>query len=274
VRENNMTTPDANNLYLGAGEVFFDRFDASGVSTGLRHLGNVDEFTSNVTVDSVTKKSAMSGTRGILAEVITGTTAEIGMSLSEYESNNLALVLLGNESAYTQAAEVAFTGRALVGASFAFDVWYEFKNAAGTPILNPTVTAIKQGATTINPAGYEVRAEAGMIRFLSSYAGANPAALLTAITWDGSTPAVVAGDGKRLVQALAVGKVQGRLRYISATDQANGPRVIVDVWKVNLNPDGDLPLIGEDFGAFKLKGKAQKDATKAAGSQYIRVMYL
>lgn len=260
-------TPDPKNLYLGAGEVFFDRFDANGASTGLRHLGNVDEFTSSISVDTVTKKSAMSGARGILAEVVTGTTAEISLSLSEYEKSNIALMLLGVEGTYTQSLLTATDQNINGGVAIALDVWYDLG------ALNVTVTAVKQGATTLNAAAYEIKAEAGMIRFLSSYAGTNKAtAAIT--TWTGSAPAITAGDNKAIVNALATGKIQGHLRYISATDQSNGPRVMVDAWIVNLNPDGDLPLIGEDFGAFKLKGKVTQDATKAAGQQYIRVLYL
>lgn len=266
-------TPDPNNLYLGAGEVFFDRFDAAGASTGLRHLGNVDDFTHTATIETVKKQSSMSGARGVLAEVVTGSTSEIGMTLSEYESNNLALALLGTDAAFTQAAEVAVVGRQIVAAA-ALDIWYPLKDANGKEIINPTVTAVKQGATTLNALAYELRAEAGMIKLLSSYGGVNKATAGAAVTWDGSTPVLLAADNKRVVQALATGKVLGRLRYVSATDQANGPRIMVDAWVVNLKPDGDLSLIGADFGTFKLKGTVQLDKTKAVGEQYVRVLYL
>lgn len=269
-----MSTPDPKNLYLGAGETWFDRFDASGNPTGiLRHLGNVDELTHNSSVDKITKKSSMSGARGVLAEVITGMTSELGLTLSEYESNNLALALLGKESAFLQTAEAGVVDREIDDA-LVLDQWYELKDANGKGVFNPTVTAFKQAAVTLNALAYELRAECGMVRFLSSYVGADKATAGAAVTWTGSTPEIAVAAKKRVVQALATGKVQGRLRYISATDQANGPRICLDAWIVNLSPDGDLSLIGEEFGSFKLKGTVQEDPSKPVGERYIRTVYL
>jgi hypothetical protein len=269
-----MSTPDASNLSLGAGDVWFDRFDTSGNSSGsLRHLGNVEELSTSMSVDTITKKSSMSGARGILAEVITGSDFEVSMTLDEYETNNLSLALLGTEGAFTQTAAAGIVGR-VISAAIVLDVWYELKDANGLGAFNPTVTAFKQGATTLAAAAYDFRADCGMVRFLSSYVGANNAVAGASTTWDGSIPAVVAGAGQRIVQALAVGKIQGRLRYRSADDQAQGKRIVVDFWKLNLKPDGDLNFISDDFGTFKLKGAAQIDTSKAVGQQYARIVTL
>jgi hypothetical protein len=267
-------TPNPANLYLGAGEVWFDRFDASGNPTDiLRHLGNVDTLALTPTVDTIVKKSAMSGARGILAEVPTASELEVSLAMSEFESNNIALALIGSEAAFLQTAEATVTDRS-ISASLVLDVWYNLKTVDGKAAFNPTVTAFKQGATTLNAAAYEYRAEAGMVKFLSSYVGTNNAQAGLATTWTGSIPVFNAASNKRVVQALAVGIVKGRLRYISASDQAQGPRIVVDVWKCTLSPDGDIALIGEDFGTFNLKGKVALDASKPVGSQYVQVMYL
>jgi hypothetical protein len=263
-----MNTPNPINLYIGAGEVFFDRFDASGNPTGLRHLGNVDNFGFASKVEVADKKTSMSGLRAILAEVPKGFSGEISLEMSEFDTDNLALALLGTSAIYTQAASGAVTAQPINGGvAIVLDTWYELG------FLQMTVTAFKQGATTLDAQAYEFKADVGMVRFKSSYTGVN-AATAAITTWDGSYPAILAAAKKTVVQALAVSKIQGRLKYVSAADQANGPRIMVDVWKTNLFPDGDLSLISEDFASFKLKGQSLPDATKAAGQQYMKVTYL
>lgn len=261
-----MTTPNAGNLYLGAGEVWFDRFDnTTGLPTGLRHLGNVDSFATTGKEEVVDKKSAMTGLRTLLAEVPKGFALEVAIDCSEWDPNNVALALLGQVSTFTQAANAAITaGPINAGAVIALDTWYDLGS------LNVTVTDVKQGATTLNAAAYTVRADVGMIVFLSSYTGPNPATAAVT-TWDGSCTAITA---KSLVKALSVSKIVGHLRYVSALDQANGPRVLVNIWRVNLYPDGDLGFIAEDFSNFKLKGNALADLTRAVGDQFMTVQYL
>lgn len=262
--------PSSENLYLGAGSVFFDRQDSAGLSTGMRHLGNVDTFELTNTVEKKEKKNAMDGTKATYAEVITGSAAELSMSLTEFTPENIALATLGNAAIFTQTADAAVVDEPVgpVAANVALNVWFDMG------AVNPTVTAVKQGATTLDKDAYELNAEAGMLRLLSSYTGANKAEAGTAVTWSGSIPAILNTAGRRLVQGLASGTIKGRIRYISATNQTQGPRVVVDIWICGLNPDGALGLIGEDFAAWSMKGKVYADTSKTVGERYYRVLYL
>lgn len=264
-------TPNSNNLDLGAGEVWFDRFDANGKVTGMRHLGNVDTFELTFAVDKKEKKNAMDGAKATYAEVNVGSSAEVSMVLSEYTKENLALAMLGTSGYFTQAADAAVVDRP-VGPDVAANVQLDTLLDLGC--FNPTVTAVKQGVTTLAPDAYVVDAEAGTIKLLSSYTGVDAAVAGTLVTWSGSIPAIVAGDKKWKVQALATGIIKGRLRYKSAANQVAGPRKVVDVWIVGLAPDGAMGLITEDFGTFTLKGKVYADTTKAVGEQYCRTIAL
>lgn len=261
-----MTTPNTGNLYLGAGEVWFDRFDnTTGLPSGLRHLGNVDSFATTGKEEVVDKKSSMTGLRTLLAEVPKGFALEVAIECSEWDPSNVALALLGQVSTFTQASSPAIAAGVINGGiAIVLDTWYD------VGFLNITVTDFKQGATTLNTAAYIVRTDVGMVCFLSSYTGANNATAAVT-TWDGSAAAITA---KSVVKALSVSKIVGHLRYVSALDQANGPRVKVDIWRVNLYPDGDLGFIAEDFSNFKLKGNALSDLTRAVGDQFMTVQYL
>lgn len=99
-----MGTPSAKNLLLGAGQVFFDRWDANGNSTGLRHLGNVPKFNLKTEVDKVQKKSSMNAARTLYAEAIREIKSSADLTLEEFDPANLALALLGDEGVITQTA--------------------------------------------------------------------------------------------------------------------------------------------------------------------------
>jgi len=251
-----MATPDAANLSLGAGEVLFARGFQSDISKReYRHLGNVESFAITTTVETIEKKSSMDGSRGIYKQAVVGSEAEVSMVLSEYDPENLALALLGDTATFTQASSSTSTGRQINGgAALKFDRWYYlgFKQV--------TVTAVKQGVTTgVLGTDYELNTELGLIKIKSG--GVFTEAVTT---WDGSAAAVTGTQ----VRGLSVGKVEGRLKYFSATNQATGPRWEVDVHKLTLNPDGELQFISEEFGTFTLRGQAQKDTAKPAGEQF------
>jgi hypothetical protein len=261
-------TPDPKNLYLGAGSVYFDRFDTDGKSTGLRHLGNVDTFEITTTPEVKEKKNAMDGARATYAEVVVGNAAALSMVITEYTKENLALAMMGEEAAFTQDADAAVADQSVgpEAADVLLDVWYDMG------VLNPTITAVKQGLTTLDEAAYELNAQAGMIRLLSSYTGENKAVAAAAITWSGSVPALDAEDGLWELQGMAVGMIKGRVRYISAENQSSGPQLMVDVWICGLTPDGALGLITDDFGSFTLKGKVYADTSRPVGQRYYRVI--
>ena len=262
-------TPSPENLYLGAGSVFFDRFDNAGKSTGLRHLGNVDTFEINMSIETSEKKNAMDGTKATYAEIVTGMTAEVSMTMTEYVPENVALAVMGDSAVFTQ--ELTTVTDKIFGPAadnVKLDVWYDLE------CIDPDVTSIKQGVSPLNPDAYELKPESGMVRLRSEYDGAGAAEEGMALTWTGTAPAITPQQGKVAVQGMTTGSLKGRIHYESAENQVQGPRVLVDIWVCGLNPEGALGLITEDFGTFNLKGKVYADTSRPAGEQYFRVIYL
>lgn len=256
-----MTTPNADNLILGAGEVMFDRFDADGVSTGYRHLGNVESLSVSTTVEKVQKKDAMDGARGIYKEAVIGSEAEWSLLLDEYDPENLALALLGDLGTFDQAADPSIvTGPINAGVALMFERWYDLG------YKEVTVTGVDQGATPlVEGTDYVLNTELGLIKLIEG--GVATEAITT---WDGSAAAVT----DLMIRGLSVAKIEGRLKYFSAANQAAGPRFEVDIHKVSITPEGELGFIQEDFGTFTLKGKAQKDSTKPTGEEFFTVRKL
>lgn len=261
------STPRPENLVLGAGEVLFDRKDAAGAFTGYRPLGNVESLNVTVTVETLEKKSSMDGARGIYKSVVIGSEAEFVMVLSEMDAENKALLILGDTADFTQTAATGLLAQPINnGVALKFHRWYQMQKS-GTPNVDVKKLAnvvVKQGAVVqVLNSDYKINLELGLIMLLDD--GAN--ALEAVTTWDGDVTAIAAGASK-LIRGLSVGKIEGRLKYFSATNQAAGPREEVDIHNLNLTPDGEQSFISEEFMTGTIRGKAQKDTTKPLGEEF------
>lgn len=255
-----MSTPNANNLYLGSGEVWINLYVNNALSVW-RHLGNVSKFELTSNVDTIEKQSAMSGARGTLKRVVTKTTMDIALTLDEFDPENVALALMGSTSAYTQGSGTATDtslGSANVKKGYALD----------TGKKKITVTGVKKSPSTalVENTDYTYDAETGLINILTG---------ATAITdgdtalWSGSYAAIASTQ----IQALANAKIEASLQFRSASD-ATGPRYIATVWKASLTPEGALSLLTENFGEITLKGMVLEDTTKSVGQRYFQQIVL
>jgi hypothetical protein len=266
-----ITTPSADNLYVGAGDVWFDRFDSAGLSTGFRHLGNVSSLEGTPALESIKKRSSMSGLGGTLKELIRSTDFAISAVMDEYDPANMALALLGSSLDVTQTSEPTVTTQAINdGNALLFDVWYPlYTTTHPDGLIDVTVTSVDQAGALTPGTDYEIDTEVGMIRILSTGGGAE-----AVTTWSGSVPAIVAADGLKLIHGLSAPTIEGRLRFRSASDQTTGPRVLIDFWKVKIQPDSAIPLITEDFGEYTLNMAVQEDLSRSAGERFFRMIRL
>src|SRR3990170_7510928 len=109
-----MTTPqiapNAANLLLGRGAVYFDRFAAGTANKqGEAHLGNVTKLEITTTDEVKEKYSSMVSTSALLKSVNVKRTVEAKLTADEFSLANLALALMGSESTLSQAASTATT---------------------------------------------------------------------------------------------------------------------------------------------------------------------
>jgi len=202
----------------------------------------------------------MSGARGLLKRVVTSTTSEVALTLDEFDPENVALALLGSASAFSQSSGTA-TDSAIPG-TVKKGQWLD------TGKLKITVTGVKKSPSTALVLGtdYEVDSDSGMIRILP---GSSTVADGDSLLWSGSYAAITSTQ----IQALANSRIEGALRFRSASD-AVGPRYLVDFWKVSIAPDGALALLTTEFGEITLKAAVQEDTSKSIGERYFRMVQL
>lgn len=253
------TTPNAADLLVGSGRLFFDRFDAiTGVRTGYRFLGEVSELRVTPAEDEQRELySSASAARPLLKRITIRRKVTFAASLREFNKANLALCLMGAEAEWTQPA-TAVTGEILSTAPFADRVYKTAKRSISAVV-------IKRGAATlVLGTDYQiVNAEAGLIYLITGTGTGN-------LTADYTPAAIVAGSGRSWVKGATQNFIEGGFFYLP--DPTAGPKWEVEVWKTSIRPDGDFSLIGDDFGTFQITGQVLTDETNHPNEPYYQAV--
>ena len=261
-------TAQGGNLLLGHGELYFDRLSPAGAKTGERFLGNVTALGITMSNEVKEKYDSVTAAGNLLARVITRTTAEVALTMTEFTAKNIALFALGDDSSPIAQTGATVTAENLNGgvAIPSSDAWYPL--AYRGSIANPlTAVAVKVGVATktINT-DYLVDLVGGRIYIVP---GGGIVVGTDIVKVDYTYPTLTAGTSA-LDRVLAGTKsdVTGLMRFVGVP--AKGPTWEAILWKVTLTPDGDLPLIMDDFGEFKLKGAILADGVHSDLYQLIK----
>lgn len=252
-------TPSAENLLLGSGALYFDRF-VNGASTGERHLGNCSAFTLATTVEKIEKYNSMVAAKSLYKSVVKQIKATGKITLDEFEPSNLALGLLGEEGVITQTQQTAVA----VSDVKAFQGRYA-KIGDYRDITDVIVKDAALGTTTyVLNTDYTIDAQTGRIFTIASGAITDGELLDITISCPAKTYPKIVG--------AQVANVEGFLRFVG--DPAAGPTYEGEFWKVLMSPDGEMGFIGDDFGSFGLTFDCQDDGTKHPTERLYRLINL
>jgi hypothetical protein len=246
-------------LYIGAGELFFDRFDATtGAATGLRLLGNCSALEITPAEDEVRELySSMEAARPLAARDIIRRKVTFKATLNEHSVENVALELMGNQVEYVQTA-TPVTGEVLSTAPVA-DRFYK------TAKRKLTAVVVKRGAATlVLDTDYKIHdAEQGLI-YLISGAGSG------SLTIDYTPTVMTTGvSGLQQIRGAMATKIEGKLVY--RPDSTRGPKFEIEVWKAAISPDGQFGLIQDEYGEFTLNAEVLSDKANHPNEPYYLV---
>ncbi len=265
---NNTTgTPNTEDYNLGRGIIYFGEKNANGTFKPWRDLGNAPAFT--VTTDSETLQhfSSRTGLKTLDREVTLSRTMNLGFTVDEWNNENLAMAFSGDSAAPVNAAVAGFAKYELVPAgSLEGGRWYDVQNSAGLKaydVLSANLTVSTSAAITlIEGTDYTLDTEMGMFFLIST-----ATRVITAVNAGNALDIVVsARAGARAVQsieALSKTEVKGRLLFISSNAAANGFKRRFYFRQVTLKTEGDLSMIGDDWGAMQFTGAAEQDTLGA-----------
>ena len=257
--------PDSDNLIVGKGSVYINRFDDAGNGTGLRHLGNVDAMEITTEDDVIQKFSSMSASAPLYKKITRRRNVTVRLTMSEFSPYNLAIALQGElDETYAQPA-TAVVGES-VSTSVVLGAYYTLSKL-GPYTVAP---ALKTGATPlVLGTDYElVEANVGVIRLLETAINIADGDPLTA---DYTPTAYLAGTVP-VVKGGTKNTVEGSLLFVG--DPSTGPKMKVEVWKASFTADGALGFISEEFADLGLTGGVLADPIGHPGNELYQVTYL
>lgn len=252
--------PDIKNLLLGRGAIYFDRFSAAGALTGERHLGNCNVFQTSMEDDRIEVQNFLTQAGGTYREISRDRAINLSISMYELNPDNLALLVMGETGTLTQSNDTV-TDEQVGPSTPSYGVWYKLENRQVSSVV------VEQGAQTLEvDTDYEVDARTGRIRLIEG--GPNVDLVTTTADY---TAAEITGLPKVSIGSKSV--LEGFMRFIG--DPAAGGLFEVELWKVSLQPDGVMDLIGEDVANPSITGLVLDDSTNhAEPDQFGRIIEL
>lgn len=243
--------------YFGLGMVYTAPLDAEGRRIGpFKWVGNVPSLSIAIAVEKVEKLESYSGQRNAVRSIVTSQTASINASFDQFDVENLALILNGVaiEKSDTTPISGVVIGTAADTKEGDMVILHD---ALGNEYLNVSAVTLEAGSTPlVLGTHYELDELAGAVTFKD------------VSTLTGDITADFTPGPFQIANILTVNSVNRAFRFIGKNiaeiDSAGeADRVIVDLFKVQLDPTSDLQLINEDFSSFPVTGTALVDSTRS-----------
>ncbi|WP_371374382.1 hypothetical protein [Sporomusa aerivorans] len=244
-------TPSPKNLLLGAGPIYFDRFDDDGNSTGLRNIGSTDDFKFKTEVTKVTKKSSLDKARRTYAEAVKEIGATGSITMTEFDPANLALALYGEEGVITQEAQEITDEVYTVKLGQAIQLpYYKVKDVVVEP-LEATGPVIGEAAS------YAVTGT-GTVASGGTYTGTTTGTYYIAITAVNTTAGNISGCKFKWRKSLtgvyseeieATGEAQDLVEGVTVTlTVASGKSFAAnDIYSIAVTPSSGAYTLGKDY---------------------------
>lgn len=241
------------NYTLGAGKLYFDRFDADGKSTGEFYIGNTTSLTGSTDETREEHYSADEKERAKDASVVTQSDQSVGFTTDDIQPENLAMLWKGAAEQLAVVADTDVEETIVVNRGR----WYQLGQSATAPTgaRSVTVTAFTddEAVPVAIPGGdgganYEVDAELGRF-FVKEDAPDIADGDSVIVTYD------VAAHSREVIISKG-DTISGSLRYV-ADNTAGKNRD--DYWPlVDLSPDGDYEFKADSWSEMSFTGEVLK----------------
>lgn len=240
--------PSSENLLVGKGSVFFNRFDANGLPTGWKHMGNIEKLEASLADTKLQKFSSMVHGAPLYKEVLTKRIVTLALTGDEFHPDALALGVTGSVSTLVQAATPVV---AEVGPLTTVPGTYFTLNQAG-----PASAIVVTFGITVGVLGTDYEITTNGIGVLIHILPGS--AMTGAITTSYTPTAYTSTTGPQVVSAGALSRIEGALKFYG--DPTTGPAYNVDVWHVSVEPSGAIGLISDDFATMSLNMEVFDDS--------------
>lgn len=248
-------------LLLGRGEVYIDRLDANGARTGETLLGDCPGFSLSASAEFREAYNNTIASAALLRSTAIRSTCKVSIQCRELRSDIVAIALLGTKG--TEAQTGTSVTNEDVTSSAVIGRWYQLGGDA-TPrrsVSSVTVTGNGGSPTYTLDTDYKLDTVRGRIGILG---GAITAGSIVEVDYTYAT--ISTGDKIVLNNATTINAF---VRFIGTP--ASGPTWEAELWNVNLQPSGEIALIGDDYISFTLEGVLQDASTNHPTEPYGRL---
>lgn len=238
--------------FSGQGRVFIGSRDSNGNPTGLNFVGNVPDLKVSLSVDTLEHQESQSGQRLTDLQLIKTKKGEFSCTLEELIQSNLELALYGSTTAITSGTVTSelLPNPITVGSLYLLSK----QNVSSVVVKDSSATPLTLPATQ-----YTVNAKHGSIVINDKTTGGP---YIEPFKADFSY-------GAANVTAMFTQPLPERWVRFEGLNTADSNReVVIDLYRVAINPAKDLSVIGNELMKFELAGQVLADLTKSAAGQF------
>jgi hypothetical protein len=247
--------------FSGQGRVYIGARDALGNPQGLAYVGNVPELKVSLSVETLEHQESVSGQRLTDLQLIKTKKGEFACTLEELIATNLALALYGATTAQTPGT---VTAEALPNPVTPGSLYLLAKQDVSSVVVKDSSATPK----TLPAAQYSVNAKHGSLTILDATTG-GPYVEPFKVDY---------AYGTASVTAMFTQPLPERWVRFEGLNTADGNReVVIDLYRVAINPAKELSVITDELLKFELSGQVLADTLKpAAGDlgQFGRVVLM
>jgi len=237
--------------FSGQGRVYIGARDSAGNPAGLTFVGNVPELKVSLSVETLEHQEAQSGQRLTDLQLIKTKKGEFSCTLEELSAGNLALALYGHS---TTVAPGTVTGEALPNPVTAGSLY---------PLAHQNVSAVQIQDSDSPPkplpaTQYQVHAKHGSVLILDATTGGPYVEPFTVDYAYGAAQSTV----------MFTQPLPERWIRFEGLNTADGNReVVIDLYRVAINPARELSIITDELLKFELSGQVLADLSKPADGE-------
>jgi hypothetical protein len=241
------------NYTLGAGKLFFDRFDEDGNTTGEFYIGNTTSLTYSVDEERQEHFSSDEAARERDASIVTRSDVTVGFTTDDIQPENMAMMMKGTAEVLAVAADPSVVENITVQRGRWYQLGVDAANPTGARLITLTSLTDDAGTPVAVPGGnggvnYEVDLALGRLYIKEDAPDVADGDILIA------TFAIAASE--RTVILSAGEQVTGALRYIA--DNTTGTNNDVYFPQVEISPDGDYEFKSDDWSEMSFSGDSIK----------------
>lgn len=235
--------------FSGQGRVFVGSRDSNGNPAGLTFVGNVPELKVSLSVDTIEHQEAQSGQRLTDLQLIKTKKGEFSCTLEELIAINLELALYGTT---TTVMPGTVTGELLPNPVTPGSLYpLSMQNVSAVLIQDSDVVPKE-----LSDDQYSVNAKHGSVVIQDATTG-GPYVEPFSVDY---------AYGAANVTAMFTQPLPERWIRFEGLNTANGNReVVIDLYRVAINPAKELSIITDELLKFELSGQVLADLSKPVG---------